>query len=73
MWMQIGSDPRHGALGLISAKKEILWIWTRYIEGKCKKDSLNENLSMVMYALVHKLLQKESKKKSKSQRNHIMK
>jgi hypothetical protein len=28
---------------------------------------------MAMYALVHKLLQKKSKKKSKSQKNHIMK
>jgi hypothetical protein len=30
-------------------------------EGKCKKDTLNENLSMVMYALVHKLQQKNLK------------
>jgi len=73
MWMQSGSDLRHGALGLISARNEILWILTIYIECKCKKDTLNENLSMAMYALVHKLLQKKSKKKSKSQRNHIMK
>jgi len=73
MWMQNGSNPGHGALGLISAKNEILWVWTRYIEGKWKKDTLNENLSMAMYALVHKLLQKKSKKKSKSQINHIMK
>jgi hypothetical protein len=60
--MQIGFDPGHGALGLINAKKEILWIWTKYTEGKCKKDTLNENLSMVMYALVHNLIQKKSKK-----------
>jgi hypothetical protein len=73
MWMQSGSDPGHGALRLINAKNEILWIWTKYIEGKWKKDTLNENLSMAIYALVHKLLQKKSKKKSKSQRNHIMK
>jgi hypothetical protein len=73
MWMQSGSNLGHGALGLISARKEILWVWTRYIEGKCKKGTLNENLSMAMYALVHKLVQKKSKKKSKSQRNRIMK
>jgi hypothetical protein len=73
MWMQSGFDPEHGAVGLISAKKEILWIWIGYIESKYKKDILNENLSMAMYALVHKLLQKKSKKKSKSQKIHIMK
>jgi len=73
MWMQNGSDPRHGALGLISAKNEIFWVCTRYIEGKWKKYTLNENISMAMYALVHNLLQKKSKKKSKSQINHIMK
>jgi hypothetical protein len=57
--MQIGFNLRHGALGLINARKKILWVWTRYIEGKCKKDTLNENLSMAMYALVNKLLQKK--------------
>jgi hypothetical protein len=71
--MQISSDVRHGALRLISAKKEILWIWTKYIEGKCKEDTLNENLSMVMHALVHKLLQIIFEKKSKSKRILIMK
>jgi hypothetical protein len=55
--MQIGFNPRHGALGLINARKKILLVWTKYIEGKCKKDTLNENLSMAMYALVNKLLQ----------------
>jgi hypothetical protein len=34
----------------------------KYIQGKCKKDTLNENLSMVMYALV---ITKKSEKKSK--------
>jgi hypothetical protein len=71
--MQIGFDLGHGALGLISVRKKFLWIWTRYIEGKCKKDTLNENLSMVIYALIHKLLPKKSKKKFKSTRNPIMK
>jgi hypothetical protein len=32
--MQNGSNPRHGPLGLISAKNEILWVWTRCIEWK---------------------------------------
>jgi hypothetical protein len=64
-------------------QKQILWVWTRYIGGKCKKNTLNENLSMAMYALIHKLLQQKSKKKSKlwnrgkskskSKRNPIMK
>jgi hypothetical protein len=49
------SQPKADTLGLISVKKEILWLWTKYIKGKCKKYTLNENLSMVMYALVHKL------------------
>ncbi len=71
--MQIGFDPRNGALGLINVKKKILLIWTRYIEGKCKKDTLNENLSMAMYALVNKLLQMFFGKKSKSKRSPIMK
>ncbi len=53
--MQIGANPGHGALRLISAKKKILWEQTKYIKGKCKKYALNENLSMAMYALVHKL------------------
>jgi hypothetical protein len=35
------------------------------IQRRCKKDTLNENLSMAMYALVHKLQQKKSEKKSK--------
>jgi hypothetical protein len=39
----------------------------------CKKNALNENLSMVMYALVHKLLPKKSEKKTKSKRTLIMK
>jgi hypothetical protein len=54
--MHINSNPALGALGLINARKKILWVWTGYIEGECKKDTLNDNLSMVMYALVHKLL-----------------
>jgi hypothetical protein len=62
--MHINSNPALGALGLINARKKILWVWTGYIEGECKKDTLNENISMVMYALVHKNT-KKSEKKSK--------
>ncbi len=73
--MQIGFDLKHGALRLINARKKFLWVLIKYIEGKCKKNTLNENISMAMYALVNKLLQKKSKKKSKSKskKNLIMK
>jgi len=71
--MQIGFDPGHGELGLISARKKILWVWTRYIEGKCKKYTLNKNITMVMYALVHKLQQQKSEKKLKSKKIKIQK
>jgi hypothetical protein len=53
--MQIGPDLGHGTLGLINVRKEILWEWTRYIKGNAKYIYMNENLSMAMYALVHKL------------------
>jgi hypothetical protein len=29
----------------------------KFIQGRCKKYTLNENLSMAMYALIHKLQQ----------------
>ncbi len=35
----------------------------RYIEGKWKKYTLNKNISMVMYALVHTLQQQKFEKK----------
>jgi hypothetical protein len=63
--MKLKKTTSHISLSLNGHFSRQAWEGKNIIQGKCEKDTWNENISMAIYTLVHKLQQTKSKKKSK--------